>query len=105
MLARFILSALFGASLLVGVNRLSVAGQDTIARTTAQRCAQNRQAVGTEPERASKFANEQRLHAQIIYASSCATFAGPVCPLRVLLPVGAPCACYYPNATLPGVAQ
>jgi hypothetical protein len=36
------------------------------------------------------------------WATTCYTFAGPSCPLMVLLPPGAPCAC-YPGG-LPGVA-
>ena len=35
----------------------------------------------------------------------CYTFAGPVCPMRVAVPPGSPCTCYYPDGALPGVAQ
>ena len=35
----------------------------------------------------------------------CYTYAGPVCPMRVAVPVGSPCTCYYPDGALTGVAD
>lgn len=37
-------------------------------------------------------------------APFCYTFAGPVCPMRVVVAVGAPCTCFFPNGALPGLA-
>lgn len=37
-------------------------------------------------------------------ATACYTVVGPVCPLRVALPQGAACACYYPTYWLAGTA-
>jgi len=46
------------------------------------------------------------LYSQIIFASACVTFAGPICPMAQAVPVGAPCTCTYPNGVvLAGVAQ
>jgi hypothetical protein len=45
------------------------------------------------------------LISQLLSAGYCYTYAGPVCPLVVSLPVGAPCTCYFPGSgSLAGVA-
>jgi hypothetical protein len=46
-----------------------------------------------------------RLTAQVPIATVCQTFAGPICPMYVAVPVGSPCTCYYPNGALAGIAQ
>lgn len=38
------------------------------------------------------------------YADTCYTFAGPTCPMRVLVPEGAPCTCYFSGGALAGQA-
>jgi hypothetical protein len=46
------------------------------------------------------------LISQVLWATACYTFAGPVCPMRVLTPLGSPCTCYFPNTPpLAGIAQ
>ena len=40
-----------------------------------------------------------------IIASDCYTFAGPVCPMRVEVPVGSSCYCSNAYGALPGIAQ
>jgi len=45
-----------------------------------------------------------RLTAQVQYATTCYTYAGPTCPMTVLVPSGSPCTCYYPTYWLNGVA-
>jgi hypothetical protein len=46
-----------------------------------------------------------RLAAQAQYATTCYTFAGPTCPMTVLVPPGSACTCYYPTYWLNGVAH
>jgi hypothetical protein len=49
---------------------------------------------------------ETKLYSQVIWATACYTFTGPVCPMTVLLPPGSPCICYLPNVPLlPGIAR
>ncbi len=105
MFARFILSAFLGVSILFSAAELSAA-TDAIPRKTASVQGEITLKLldHVHPSRDVARGQEQ-LEAQIIYASNCFTYAGPVCSLRVLLPVGAPCACYYPSGALRGVAQ
>jgi hypothetical protein len=42
---------------------------------------------------------------QVPVASACYTYAGPICPMRVAVPIGWPCTCYYPDGALRGVAR
>ena len=53
-----------------------------------------------------RFASELQQMSQVWVATYCYTYAGPVCPMRVAVPVGTPCACYdaYGNS-LAGVAN
>jgi hypothetical protein len=44
------------------------------------------------------------LLAEAYYADTCYTFAGPTCPMLVLVPEGAPCTCIFPAGRLSGQA-
>jgi hypothetical protein len=45
------------------------------------------------------------LRAQFVPATACYTFQGPVCPMAVTVPQGAPCTCYFVGyPPLPGTA-
>lgn len=57
------------------------------------------------PAQAAEHSENSPLFAQLVWASSCYTFAGPVCPLLNLTPVGAACYCTSPIGPLPGIAQ
>ncbi len=109
MFSRFILSAFLGLSSLGIATHLSAASNEkTVSSQSSQ--AENSVAASisnywlrNHSEQPPRIVNT--LMAQMIPASSCVTYAGPVCPLKVLLPVGAQCACYYPDGWLSGIAR
>ena len=109
MFSRFILSAFLGVSSIGITAHLSAASNDgSVPNEPSRFQVSLGSRAGNHPssDQVELQSDVSRiLMAQMIPASSCVTYAGPVCPLRVLLPVGAQCACYYPDGWLSGIAQ
>lgn len=97
-------SSLFAAD---GVSPSNDSPRPTISAAAAENrnlCANDaaERNTGSSPNE-SKGGDE--LFAQVLWASACYSYAGPVCRLASPLLVGSPCTCYYPNGALSGIAQ
>jgi hypothetical protein len=74
----------------------------------ARVCGLNNSAPSVSQPSARKQAGDKvngRLTAQVQVATVCYTYAGPVCPMFVAVPVGAPCVCETVYGPLPGIAD
>jgi hypothetical protein len=105
-----LISAVLGLCLVVAPIKVAVAADKETASggvTTSQAPNESHKACMV-PEKdggAQGRAIDTPLTSQLWSAGYCYTYAGPVCPLVVSLPVGAPCSCYFPGGgSLAGVA-
>jgi hypothetical protein len=110
MLTQQFVSVVFGLYLVLAPIKGAVAAdEETASRsvTTSQAPTESLKACKMpEPDGdAQGRGADAPLFSQLWPAGYCYTFAGPVCPLVISLPVGSPCACYFPGSgSLPGVA-
>jgi hypothetical protein len=96
-----------------GNSAIAASGPNVPAKTDANTASQSDThfiwltyaATGNNPLSSKEPGSDLFELVQVQFALYCYTYAGPVCPMRVAVPVGSPCTCYYPDGALAGIAR
>lgn len=107
--ARYVLSVLLVASTTLGVQSVATAADDQSPKGTLHQESATPNRTDYESSswdrdlRLDRFDGARLVQSQFVPAAPyCYTFAGPVCSMRVALPSGYPCTCFYAGGSLPG---